>query len=58
MDFKTAVQHENNNEPVTYQDHKYYVIGHNDLLKTVTVRELSDSPMFTVPVDVKPEELK
>lgn len=57
MDFQATVKHEDNNKPVTYQGSQYYVIGHNDLLKTVTIRGLSSNPMFTVPQDVKPGEL-
>lgn len=58
MDFKTAIKHEDNDEPVLYQGNQYYVVGHNELLGTVTIREISNSPLFTVPQDVKPEELK
>lgn len=58
MDFKTAIKHEDNDEPVLYQGNQYYVVGHNELLGTVTIREISNSPLFTVPRDVKPEELK
>lgn len=57
MDFKTAVEHEDNNKPVMYQGHRYYVVGHNELLGNVTIREISNSPMFTVPQDVRPEEI-
>lgn len=28
MDFKTAVEYEDNNKPVMYQGHRYYVVGH------------------------------
>ena len=55
MDFKTAVEHENNNKPVMCQGHQYYVVGHNELLGNVTIREVSNSPLFTVPQDVKSE---
>lgn len=58
MDFKTAIKHENNDEPVLCQGSKYYVVGHNGLLGTVTIRKISNSPLFTIPKDVKPEELK
>lgn len=58
MDFKTAVNYENNGLLVTYQGRMYFVIGHNELLGMVTIREISNSPLFTVPQDVKPEELK
>lgn len=58
MDFKTAIKHEDNDEPVSCQGNQYYVVGHNELLGTVTIREISNSPLFTVPQDVKPEELK
>lgn len=58
MDFKTAIKHEDNDEPVSYQGNQHYVVGHNELLGTVTIREISNSPLFTVPQDVKPEELK
>lgn len=47
MDFKTAVEHEDNSKPVMYQGHQYYVVGHNELLGTVTIREASSNPMFT-----------
>lgn len=57
MDFKTAVEHEDNNKPVMYQGHQYYVVGHNELLGTVTIREASSNPMFTVPQDVKTEDI-
>lgn len=57
MDFKAAVQHENDMKPVTHDERKYYVIGHNELLKNVTIREISSNPMFTVPIDVDPAEL-
>lgn len=58
MDFKAAIKHEDNDEPVSYQSNQYYVVGHNELLGTVTIREISNSPLFTVPQDVKPEKLK
>ena len=58
MTYEEAVFHEDMNTPVTCNGAKYYVIGHNDLNQTVTIRELSGNPMFTVPVDVKPEELE
>ena len=29
MDFKTAIKHEDNDEPVSYQGNQYYVVGHN-----------------------------
>lgn len=58
MDFKAAIKHEDNEESVSYQGNHYYVVGHNELLGTVTIREISNSPLFTVPQDVKPEELK
>ena len=45
MDFKAAVEHEDNNKPVMYQGHQYYVVGHNELLETVTIREASSNPM-------------
>lgn len=57
MDFKTAVEHEDNNKPVMYQGHQYYVVRHNELLGTVTIREASSNPMFTVPQDVKPGDV-
>lgn len=57
MDFKTAVEHEDNNKPIMYQNHQYYVVGHNELLGNVTIREASNSPMFTVPHDVRPEDI-
>ena len=57
MDFKTAIEHENDNKPVMYQGHQYYVVGHNELLENVTIREASSNPMFTVPQDVKPEDI-
>lgn len=57
MDFKTAVEHEDNNKPVMHQGHQYYVVGHNELLGTVTIREANSNPMFTVPQDVKPEDI-
>ena len=57
MDFKTAVEHEDNNQPVMYQGRQYYVVGHNELLGNVTIREVSNSPLFTVPQDVKPEDI-
>ena len=44
MDFKTAIKHEDNDEPVLYQGNQYYVVGHNELLGTVTIREISNSP--------------
>ncbi|MDO5304029.1 MAG: hypothetical protein Q4E87_00460 [bacterium] len=40
-----------------YQGHQYYVVGHNELLGTVTIREASSNPMFTVPQDMKPEDI-
>lgn len=43
--------------PVTYNNQKYYVVGHNALNQTLTIRELSGNPFFTVPVEAKPEEL-
>ncbi len=57
MDFKTAVNYENYGLPVTYQGRMYFVIGHNELLGTVTIRENSTAPMFTIPKEIKPEEL-
>lgn len=57
MDFKIAVEHEDNNKPIMYQGHQYYVVGHNELLGSVTIREASSNPMFTVPQDVKPEDI-
>ncbi|KRL92340.1 hypothetical protein [Limosilactobacillus ingluviei] len=57
MTFEEAVKHENNNKTVNYNNSKYYVIGHNKLTQTVTIRELSGNLLFTVPVDVKAEEL-
>ena len=57
MDFKTAVEHEDNDKPVMYQGRQYYVVGYNELLGNVTIREISNSPMFTVPQDVRPEEI-
>ena len=57
MDFKTAVEHEDNNKSVMYQGHQYYVVGHNELLGNVTIREASSNPMFTVPQDVKTEDI-
>ena len=57
MDFKTAVEHEDNNKPAVYQGHQYYVVGHNELLGNVTIWEASSTPMFTVPQDVKPEDI-
>lgn len=57
MTFEEALKHEENNEPVIYNNRKYYVVGHNALNQTLTIRKLSSNPFFTVPVEVKPEEL-
>jgi hypothetical protein len=57
MTFEEALKHEENNVPVTYNNQKYYVIGHNALNQTLTIRKLSGNPFFTVPVEAKPEEL-
>ena len=57
MTFNEALKREETNKPVNYNGSKYYVIGHNALAQTVTVRELSGNPLFTVPVDVQAEEL-
>lgn len=57
MIFEEAIKHEENNKTVNYNNSKYYVIGHNKLTQTVTIRELSGNPLFAVPVDVKAEEL-
>ena len=55
--FEEALKHEENNVPVTYNNQKYYVVGHNALNQTLTIRKLSGNPFFTVPVEAKPEEL-
>lgn len=57
MTFEKVLKHEENNVPVTYNDQKYYVVGHNELTEQFTIRELSGNSYFTVPVDVQPEEL-
>lgn len=57
MIFEEALKREENNEPVVYNNRKYYVVGHNALNQTLTIRELSGNPFFTVPVEAKPEEL-
>lgn len=57
MTFEEALKHEENNVTVTYNDQKYYVVGHNALNQTLTIRKLSSNPFFTVPVEAKPEEL-
>lgn len=57
MTFEEALQHEDKGKLVAYENGKYYVIGHNKLTQTVTIREASSNPSFTVPIDVKPEEL-
>lgn len=57
MTFEKALKYEENNESVMYNDQKYYVIGHNALNQTLTIRKLSGNPFFTVPVEAKPEEL-
>lgn len=43
--------------PVKYQGRQYYVVGYNEPLGNVTIREASNSPLFTVPQDVRPEEI-
>lgn len=30
MDFKTAIEHEDNNKPIMYQGHQYYVEVEDD----------------------------
>ena len=57
MIFEEALKHEENNVPVTYNNQKYSVVGHNALNQTLTIRKLSGNPFFTVPVEAKPEEL-
>lgn len=57
MTFEEALKHEKCNVPVFYNGRKYYVVGHNELTEQFTIRELSGDPLFTVPVDVQPEEL-
>ena len=54
MTFEEALKHEENNVPVTYNNQKYYVVGHNALNQTLTIRKLSGNPFFTVPVEAKP----
>ena len=57
MAYEEAIEAERTGALVTYQGHQYYVVGHNELLGTVTIREASSNPMFTVPQNVKPEDI-
>lgn len=57
MTFEEALKHEENNEPVIYNNRKYYVVGYNKSADMFTIREVSGDPLFTVPIDAKVEEL-
>ncbi|EDX42702.1 hypothetical protein [Limosilactobacillus reuteri] len=57
MTFEEALKHEENNEPVIYNNRKYYVVGYNKSADMFTIREASGDQLFTVPIDAKVEEL-
>lgn len=56
MDLKKAVEYEKSQKPVTFDDKKYRIIGHDD--EVVKVREISDNALFTTSFEVRPSSLE